>query len=230
VSVKTPENLQNVYLTKEEYAFELLREAILDGELRPGDKLVIDHLSEELKISTIPIRSALQRLSMEGLVEIQAHSPARVAAISLEMVAETFALLAALEEIAFVNAALMLTEQGLRKLHDLVVTMEQTISSGETASWMDSNIAFHREIAEQTGLPLLIEFTNRTLDQWRRLSHCYFDEMPPGRIRQAQAEHLEILELLETKQVEALVVLARQHNQRALQAYKRLMQNRSKGE
>ncbi|MBN2502392.1 MAG: GntR family transcriptional regulator [Anaerolineales bacterium] len=223
--MKTPDNLQNVYLTKEEYAFELLRTAILDGELKPGEKLVIDRLSDDLGISTIPIRSALQRLDMEGLVEITPHSPARVAPISLDMVAETFALLAALEEVAFVNAALKLTDEGLQPIRDLVEEMGRVAVSGETGNWMDLNIAFHRKIAEQTGMQLLIEFTNRALDQWRRLSHCYFEEVAAERIRQAQREHVEILHLVETKQVNALSALARQHNQGAFQAYQQLMQN-----
>jgi DNA-binding GntR family transcriptional regulator len=220
--VKIPEN---VYLTKEEYAFAWLRAAILDGELRPDDKLVIDRLSEELGISTIPIRSALQRLEMEGLVETTPHSPARVAPISLDMVAETFALLGALEEIAFVNAAMKLSNEGLQQIRDLVNEMEQVVASGETANWMNLNIAFHREIAEQTGMPLLIEFTNRALDQWRRLSQCYFHEVAADRMRWAQREHVEILQLLETKQVEGLAALARQHNQAAFAAYQQLMQN-----
>lgn len=225
--MKIPEN---VYLTKEEYAFELLRTAILDGEYKPGDKLVIDRLSEELGISTIPIRSALQRLEMEGLVEITPHSPARVAPISLDMVAETFALLTVLEEVAFVNAASRLTKDGLQRIRELVVAMEQVSTSGEMGNWTELNIAFHREIAEQTGMPLLIEFTNRALDQWRRLSHNYFHEVVADRIRQAQREHVEILQLLETKQTEKLAALARQHNQRAFEAYQQLMKDMEKTE
>ncbi len=223
--MKTPNNLRNVYLTKEEYAFELLRTAILDGELKPGEKLVIDRLSANLGISTIPIRSALQRMDMEGLVEARPHSPARVASISLDMVAETFALLAALEEVAFANAAVQLTAEGLLKIRTLVEAMGEIVVSGEVGNWTDLNIAFHREIAEQTGMPLLIEFTNRALDQWRRLSHCYFEEVAADRIRQAQREHVEILHLLETKQIDALSALARRHNQGAFQAYQQLMQN-----
>ena len=68
--------------TKEEYAYDVLRGAILRCELRPGEKLVLDDLSEKIGVSAIPLRSAVQRLHSEGLVEIIPHTGAIVSDIS----------------------------------------------------------------------------------------------------------------------------------------------------
>jgi len=77
------------YQTKEDYVHDILRESILNCDYEPGEKLVIDRLSEELEISTIPIRASIQRLGMEGLVIVKPHSPAQVSPITINMIQET---------------------------------------------------------------------------------------------------------------------------------------------
>ena len=78
------------FQTKEELAYINLRNAILSCELPPGEKLVIDRLSEELGISQIPIRAAIQRLQTEGLVLIHPHSSPVVTTLSPDKVNEVF--------------------------------------------------------------------------------------------------------------------------------------------
>jgi DNA-binding GntR family transcriptional regulator len=70
------------YRTKEEYAYDVLRRAILHCQLQPGEKLVADNLGATLGISPIPIRAALQRLQAEGLVEITPHTGVVVSQLS----------------------------------------------------------------------------------------------------------------------------------------------------
>jgi len=212
-----------LYQTKEDFAYDILREAILNCEIEPGEKLVIDQLSEELEISTIPIRAAIQRMGMEGLVIIKPHSPAQVSPITIYMIQETFALLASLELIAYEQIAQEANTHTIKKLEELVNSMDETLAGEDRRSWARININFHRAIAEASHMPLLIEFTNRTLDQWRRLSQHYFKEVASIRIQTAQQEHRDIITFIKAKNVAELKILAQTHNLKAASAYQQLI-------
>src|SRR5512137_2033776 len=91
--------------TKEDYAYAVLRAAILRCEMKPGDRLVIDTLSTQLGISPIPIRAALQRLQAQGLVEITPHTGAVVSEIPLGNIEQVSLVLERLELMGFEFAA-----------------------------------------------------------------------------------------------------------------------------
>ena len=74
-------------------------------------------------------------------------------------------------------------------------------------------------------MPLLIEFTNRTLNQWRRLSRHYFNEVTSARVQIAQQEHREIINLIKDKKVSELKILAQTHNLEAANAYQQLIED-----
>jgi DNA-binding GntR family transcriptional regulator len=212
------------YQTKEDYIYDILREAILNCDIGPGEKLIIDQLSEELEVSTIPIRAAIQRLGMEGLVVIKPHSPAQVSPITINMIQETFSLLASLEMIAYEQIAQQAEGLIVTELEELVQAMDEVMTEKDSQAWAAINIKFHRGIAEASQMPLLIEFTNRTLDQWRRVSQYYFKEVAPKRMLVAQQEHQEIIRLLKSKDVEGLKSLAQRHNLEASKAYRQLIE------
>jgi DNA-binding GntR family transcriptional regulator len=209
--------------TKEQYAYTALRQAIIRCELAPGEKLVIDRLSVEMGLSQIPIRAAIQRLQSEGLVIINPHASATVAPLSPEKVDEIFAVLESLERTAFRAAAQNVTETDLEALADLVRQMDAALATPKPAGWLDINSAFHRRIAAITAMPLLIDFTNRALDEWERISHHYFSNATSARLPVAQAEHRQIIELLRARDADALEGLAATHNREANRSYQALL-------
>ena len=81
--------------TKQEFAYQTLRDAIMRCELRPGERLVIDDLARRLNVSTIPVREAIQMLQSEGLAVIVPHTGATVAPVSPESIQDVFAVLEA---------------------------------------------------------------------------------------------------------------------------------------
>ena len=207
--------------TKEQYAYSVLRGAILNCELAPGEKLIIDRLSIEMGLSQIPIRAAIQRLHSEGLVVISPHASASVAHLPLEKIDEVFALLESLERTAFRIAAEKRTESDLVSLTELVQQMDTTITVPVAIGWLPFNSAFHRRIAAITAMPLLIDFTNRSLDEWERISHYYFANVTSTRLPQAQAEHHQIIALLRARDAIALETLAATHNREANRSTRR---------
>ena len=216
---------QKLHRTKEEYVYDALRAAITRCELKPGEKLVIDTLSSELGVSPIPVRSALQRLQAEGFVEITPHTGAIVSEISPDTVSEIFALLEALEIVAFSAAASKATAADLANLRGLVQDMETALQTGDSDCWYDLNNQFHLAIAQITNMKMLIRFTGRALDSRDRLQNLYFESFVSTRMAESHIEHCQMIELLERRDIEGLKALVAQHNRRAMEAYQKLLEN-----
>jgi len=204
--------------TKETYAYQVLREAILKGKFSPGERLVMDRLSKEMGISPIPLRAALQRLESEGLVEITPHSGAIVAPVSQAEIGDIFLLLEALEAPAFRAAARRVTAEDLAILQSMVDEMGIAAESGDVEAWGNTNELFHRTVASLSGMRLLTEMTGRALDQWARLRRS-FAPVLAGRMAQAQDDHRRMMSLLLQGDGESLAELAAAHNRRARIAY-----------
>jgi DNA-binding GntR family transcriptional regulator len=81
-----------------------IREAVLSGRLKGGDRLIEDELAESLGVSRGPIRQAIFRLQQEGLVVHETHRGATVAQVSIEDAAEIYSLRQALERLAIAQA------------------------------------------------------------------------------------------------------------------------------
>ena len=93
------------HVTKHQFVYGLLRDAIMRCELAPGDRLVIDDLARRFQVSIIPVREALRLLQSEGLVVSVPHVGTTVAPISQASVHEMFAILEGLEVVATRAAA-----------------------------------------------------------------------------------------------------------------------------
>jgi len=100
--------------TLAEKAFAALHGAILNGELTPGQRLLIEELAEQLEMSPMPIREALRRLDSAGLVEHVPHRGARVAELSLPDLREVYEARLALEPLAVEQGAARFTSEDAR--------------------------------------------------------------------------------------------------------------------
>ena len=214
---------QKPHRTKEEYVYDTLRTAIMRCELAPGQKLVIDNLSDELGVSPIPIRSALQRLQAEGLVHITPHTGTRVSEISPETVDEIFLLLESLEIVAFKVAATKATQNDISHLEQLLDKMAQALQAGRADYWYDLNNQFHLSVAQITGMKMLLRFTTRALDSRDRLRYFYSEPFTSARMADAHTQHCQMITLLKDLDIEALIGLVAQHNHSAKEAYHKLI-------
>lgn len=217
---------QKPYRTKEEYVYDTLRTAIMQCELPPGEKLVIDSLSEMLEVSPIPVRGALQRLQAEGLVKITPHTGAIVSEISPDIVSEVFALLEALENVAFRAVVSKATDSDIAYLQQLVDEMEQYTRTNDANRWSELNNQFHLAVADISGMKMLPRFTSRVLDSWDRLRRYYFKSFVTLRMKEAQADHRQMIELLRARDAEGLSKVVSRHNTQAMELYQKLVKNR----
>jgi DNA-binding GntR family transcriptional regulator len=155
--------------TKADEIVLVLEQAILAGELAPGEVLRQEQLSDDFGVSRTPIREALRELAALGLVSLLPKRGARVRFLSTEDLHQTFLVRAALEGFAAELARERLTKQDLRKLTAAAkrfaeLTQElRTADLGDiqtkllAADWVHANEAFHDVILQAADAPRLAE-------------------------------------------------------------------------
>src|SRR5207237_6695976 len=93
--------------------YQALRQAIVSSLMKPGERLNVDELAAKLGVSLTPVRSAIQQLATEGLVDILPRSGTFVASLSIQDVEETFDIRCALEQLAGEKACRNVTPAAL---------------------------------------------------------------------------------------------------------------------
>jgi DNA-binding GntR family transcriptional regulator len=207
------------FRTKQAYVHSWLRDAILDGTLRPGERVVIDDVARRLEVSAIPVREALQLLQSEGLVAIAPHVGATVAGVSADEVREVFAIMEALETVAGRAAAARMTPDDAARLRQIVSTMDAALTAAELETWAELNRTLHRTIGEIAAMPMLQDMTERVLVRWERLRRFYFEGVLVPRAEQAQREHHLLVDALADGDTEAVQHVLEIHNRGALRSY-----------
>lgn len=207
------------FQTKQQFAYQVLRQAIMRCELPPGKRLIIDEIARQLGMSLIPVREALQLLQSEGLIDSVPHVGAVVAPISRSSVIDTFTVMEGIETVAMRTAAERMTPDELTVLRDLVERMDEALANGEHQRWGDLNSEFHVGIARATEMSLLLEVTGRAFSSWDRIRRFYFDGVLMRRLARSQEQHHAIVAALGARDYRALESLARAHNQEALASY-----------
>ena len=125
-----PVKLDN-YKPLREIVFETLREAIITGVLKPGERLMEVQLAEEMGVSRTPVREAIRKLELEGFVVMVARKGAYVAGISLKDVTDVFEIRAALEGLAACLAAGRASEEDLEEMERAVANRSAYLETND---------------------------------------------------------------------------------------------------
>jgi DNA-binding GntR family transcriptional regulator len=151
------------YRTKREVATDLLREAIICGELAPGARLVLEELSQRYHVSMTPIREAFSLLESEGLIAQSPHKGAVVTGLDREELLELYAIRAAVEGLATLHGVPRLTDAELEHMRRLLGMLERF--EGPRDGFLDIDKQFHRVVYRAAGSQRWLE-TIETL--WQR--------------------------------------------------------------
>jgi len=133
-----------------------LREAIFNGDLAPGERLVERKLAERLGTSHIPVREALTRLTQEGLVERLPHRGARVAALTRRDLEEISSLRTLLEQFAVVRVQDAWDSAKETRLRKTVQQMVQAAEKGSNARVFELDRRFHEQLWEMADHHMLM--------------------------------------------------------------------------
>jgi DNA-binding GntR family transcriptional regulator len=203
--------------SKKEFVTDALRTAILNGELTPGTRLIIDELAERLGVSPIPVREALQQLAGDGYVVIKPYVGAEVAPIEAESVIEVFSLLETMETVSGRAACQQMSDADFDTLEEILIRMDSL--TGEPEQWSQENRRFHKFICDRSGTRLIGSLMGKVLDHWDRLHRYFLKDVFARRLTQAQSEHWKILRALRTRDPERVEVVIREHARSSLRAY-----------
>jgi len=199
------------YRTKRDVAADLLREAILGGELAPGTRLILDELSARYKVSLTPIREALSQLEREGFVTQAAHRGAMVAALDRDELLELYAIRSAIEELATLHGVPRLTDRDLATMGQLLDAMEAF--KGSWDAFLDIDLQFHRTLYGAAG-------SRRWLDTiealWRRSRRYMLSSTSvSGAVATLHSDHRAIYQSCCAKDVPAAAAAIRAHLQQS---------------
>lgn len=188
-----------------------IREAILDGRLRPGQRIRQEDIARRLGTSRIPVREALRQLESEGLVTLVPHSGARVAVMDFDRFSEVYKLREAVEPMAIAESAARLSDEQLDRLRELMMIVERT--SDDPLRWLDADRRFHLESYAAASMPRVLAMIEGFWNQTQQYRRAYFYTVRPN-IEIVTYEHRLILEALERRSPEDAANLQRLHIRR----------------
>lgn len=202
-------------LSLEEEVFARLEEEIISGSLKEGESLTEMGLSSRLGVSRTPVRSALHRLSEEGLVRLIPNRGAVVVGVSAEDLADIYKIRIRLEGLASRTAAERLTDTDRRELCDLVELAEFYVAKEDTEHLKELDTAFHSVIYRASGSRML----SKTLGDLHRSIRAYRKRSleVPGRLAASVREHREILDAMLAGDAALADTLTSQHIERAME-------------
>ncbi|MEO1226574.1 MAG: GntR family transcriptional regulator [Pseudomonadota bacterium] len=203
-----------------ERAYQIVRRGILDGRLAPGERLKEEDLAQEIGVSRTPIREALRRLDLEGLLSFVPNQGARVADWADQDIEEIFSLRALLESHAAGLAAQRMTPDALDRLRDLATRMEQLVASGDGSpsdALTEANSDFHHLIQEVAGNRRLAAMINNLMEMPVIVNT--FRRYRPADLRRSASHHIEMVAAFENRDADWAASVMRSHVRAAYATY-----------
>jgi DNA-binding GntR family transcriptional regulator len=211
--------------TLSEGAYEAIRRKIITGVLAPSSKLVVATLANGFNLSATPINEALAALEREGLVTYLPHRGYFVSSVTPENVEEVYSVREVFELMAVRFAAQKADRPTVERLGTILQEAEQSIRLGDTTTFADLDLEFHRVIWASTENSLAIRIGELIGGQIRLLVAT--TARAPGRFRGAFEEHCEVYRGIKNKDPAAAVAAMRKHIRTAKLALRRAISERS---
>ncbi len=175
------------YRTMQEIAYDTIRDAVLSGRYPAGKRLIADEVAKELGVSRMPVREALHRLGVAGLITITPHRGAVVSELSEAEIVEIYHIRAVLDGLAARLATPHLTPADHQRLSDLLDDMQAAVGVRDLKAVLDANRKFHRIIwkaARAARLQELLENLYAASQRFRNIS-----VLIPGRLERLTQDH-----------------------------------------
>ena len=192
------------FLPLRDEVFNTLRERILKGSLKPGERLMEIHLADQLGVSRTPIREAIRMLELEGLVKMVPRRGAQVAKISREDLQDVLEVRKALDTLAVKLACERITEDEIEKLKEAEEEFENTLKTDDTTQIAEADVAFHDVIQAASKNKRLKSMISNLAERIYRYRFEYIKQQSDGG-KTLVDEHREIIKCIEEKDVEAAI-------------------------
>lgn len=209
------------YLPLRDVVFNTLREAILKGELRPGERLMELQLASKLGVSRTPIREAIRMLEQEGLAVTIPRKGAEVAKMTEKDMEDVLQVRDALDELAASTACKQITAQELEELKGTMREFEESMKTGDIKKIAEVDVKFHDIIYRATRNPKLENILSNLREQMYRYRIEYLkdEKTYPTLIK----EHNEIVEGLAERDKDKVTAAMHKHVENQANAVKELI-------
>ncbi|MFI6948043.1 GntR family transcriptional regulator [Streptomyces sp. NPDC050422] len=192
-----------------QHALGELRQAILQGEMAPAQRLVEDELAEQFGVTRASIRAALLELASEGLVERIRNRGSRVRVVTKEEAVAITECRMVLEGLCAAKAAAEATEEQLAELAATGAAMAKAVADGEPMTYSELNHRLHALIREFSGQQTAVGLLERLNGQIVR--HQFQLALRPGRPQKSLGEHLAVIEAITARDPQAAEAAVRAH-------------------
>ncbi|MER2090269.1 MAG: GntR family transcriptional regulator [Sporosarcina sp.] len=188
--------------------YRILREAIIKGQLKPGERLVQDELAKTLNVSRMPIREAIKQLAAEGYVTVEPHKGAVVKQFTIHELEEIYFLRAKFEPMAAAESLKLMSPQLVIQLRELNEKMKKT---DDTDEYVQLNIQFHHLLIKDCPWGKLNSIIENLWTGFPQQT----PHLLPNQIATSINEHDLMVEALANNNIELTCQLLEQHITRA---------------
>ena len=171
---------QQEYTPLRDVVFNTLRQAIIKGDLKPGERLLEIQLADKLGVSRTPVREAIRKLELEGLVTMVPRRGTTVLGITKKHLKDVLEIRSALEELALELACRRVTSEQYEELVRLEGLLEAKKDSDNAFELSDIDEKFHEQIYQATNNPRLIQLLANLREQMYRYRLEYMKAKTPS--------------------------------------------------
>ena len=190
-------------------AYEILKHAIITGDIPAGERIVETEYASKLHISRTPLREALRKLERDGLVEYEMRRGVIVRAFTINDVEEIYTIRNAMEMLTLPAIIEKATPEDIRSLRSKLAAMDELIAKDDVENLSPLTREFHGQltaICHQNRILRVIEGQDEYI---RRFSAMAIRQYP--RLAEAHKEHYQLVELVEKKDLEGFRALTQHH-------------------
>ena len=216
----------DAYLPLRDVVFNTLREAILRGDLVPGERLMELQLASKLGVSRTPIREAIRMLEQEGLAITIPRKGAIVAGMTEKDMQDVLEIREALEELSVQVACDKITEEEIAELQKNMKNFEHSLKRGDLKKMAQADVEFRDVIYRATDNPKLISMLNNLREQMYRYRVEYLKN--PQNHEQLLHEHEAIYKGIVEKDKSAVTEMIRKHISNQVAVVKHMIREQEK--
>lgn len=232
--MKAPRKLRPLqidsYKPLRELVCEALSDAIRQGILKPGDRLMENQLADDLGVSRTPIREAMRQLEIDGYVIMIPRRGTYVSDLTMRDINEVFEIRATLEALAGQLAAKRITPEEIEQLKNLLAQIETIAQQKKTLEQMDDivkyDMQFHEILYQASRNKRLVDIISNLREQVRRFRKVSMSFH--GRIFETIKEHRAIVQAIEKQDADEARLMAKLHIEKSEQTFLASMEEMNK--
>ena len=192
-----------------EHVYERLKEAIVDGEMEAGSRIIENQIADAMRISRTPVREAIHKLDRTGFLERIPSGGFVVARLTREGIEEVFGIRSVLESYAASLAARKYKEGELKPLEDKLEEYRSCLKKGRLDALNQINTDFHNTLYALSRSPRLVKMIGDLKDQIARFRRILLDDEKMAEI--SDRDHNKMLEAIKNRDPDKVEKLVKEH-------------------